>query len=73
MGCGTLLVTVNQYEDGRCEVFANLGKAGGWPPKTSSGAFGIVSNRPGAVAGQAHHDDAGCEGLRTGGFVETGG
>ncbi len=36
IGCGTIFITVNYDEDGICEIFANLGRAGGCPSQSEA-------------------------------------
>ena len=36
IGCGTIFITVNYDEDGICEVFTNLGRAGGCPSQSEA-------------------------------------
>ena len=38
IGCGTLFVTVNYDEQGICEIFTNLGRAGGCPSQSEATA-----------------------------------
>ncbi|TGE39374.1 TSCPD domain-containing protein [Desulfosporosinus fructosivorans] len=38
IGCGTIFITVNYDEDGICEVFTNLGRAGGCPSQSEATA-----------------------------------
>ncbi len=42
-GCGNLYLTVNTDDDGLCEIFATLGKAGGCPGAMLEGAMRLSS------------------------------
>ena len=53
IGCGNLYITVNYDDNGICEVFTNLGRAGGCPSERGDQPAGI--HRPEGWNGRRYH------------------